>query len=409
MAFPAACAVLALHVLDDGILQPEPGTAAGDHIVSVLVPLALLTAAALRFPRLRAGARGGLAIALGALAAVGAGIALADVADRGATGDDWTGLLLVPAAVALVGLGAAELWCSRRTTGPLGRRLARRAGLLMLGVLGAYIILVPLGVAIFATHRPRGNDVAVELGRPYADVRIPTSDGLRLAGRYIASRNGAAVIVIPGTPSRAPHARMLARHGYGVLMLEPRGYGDSEGDPNAFGWRFGRDVDAATAFLDRRRDVRHGRIGGLGLSVGGEILLEAAARNYGLKAVVADGAGERLVRETLQGGSRMLPAVPSMAVETAAVTVLGDATPPPAIEDVIGRIAPRAVLLVYGEHDQPGARELAPQFFAAARPPKTIWRVPDAGHTGGLSAQPDAYERHVVGFLNRMLLSTPRH
>jgi hypothetical protein len=37
-----AIGVIALHVIDDHCLQPEPGTAAGDHLVSGLVPLAVL-------------------------------------------------------------------------------------------------------------------------------------------------------------------------------------------------------------------------------------------------------------------------------------------------------------------------------------------------------------------------------
>ena len=43
-----------------------------------------------------------------------------------------------------------------------------------------------------------------------------------------------------------------------------------------YGWSGDRDLLAATAFLQRQTDVHHGRIGGLGLSVGGEMLLQAA-------------------------------------------------------------------------------------------------------------------------------------
>ena len=35
--------VIALHVVDDSFLQPPPGTAARDHLLSGLVPLAVLT------------------------------------------------------------------------------------------------------------------------------------------------------------------------------------------------------------------------------------------------------------------------------------------------------------------------------------------------------------------------------
>ena len=78
----------------------------------------------------------------------------------------------------------------------------------------------------------------------------------------------------------------MARHGYGVLLLDMRGQGESEGDPNAFGWESSKDLDAAIAFLTRRPDIEDGRIGGLGLSVGGELMIETAASNPALGAVV---------------------------------------------------------------------------------------------------------------------------
>jgi hypothetical protein len=52
---------------------------------------------------------------------------------------------------------------------------------------------------------------------------------------------------------------MLVRHGYGVLLFDRRGGGDSDGDPNALGWDGDRDIKAGLAFLrDRgeRLDVR---------------------------------------------------------------------------------------------------------------------------------------------------------
>ena len=72
---------------------------------------------------------------------------------------------------------------------------------------------------------------------------------------------------------------MLVRHGYGVLLLDARGYDGSQGDPNLFGWDDAKDIDAAVAWLQRQPDVAGGRIGGIGFSVGGEMMLEAAASN----------------------------------------------------------------------------------------------------------------------------------
>jgi hypothetical protein len=42
MLFRLAIAVIALHVVDDNYVQPQPGTSAADHLISGLVPLAVL-------------------------------------------------------------------------------------------------------------------------------------------------------------------------------------------------------------------------------------------------------------------------------------------------------------------------------------------------------------------------------
>ena len=133
----------------------------------------------------------------------------------------------------------------------------------------------------------------------YEDVSFTTADGLRLEGWYVPSKNGADVIVYPGRKGPQTPARILARHGYGVLLFDRRGEGESEGDPNALGWAGTRDLDAAISYLQARPDVDDDRIGGLGLSVGGEVMLQEAAETDDLKAVVSEGAGIRSVREAV--------------------------------------------------------------------------------------------------------------
>lgn len=62
--FVLAATVIAIHVIDDSFLQPQPGTSAGDHVFSGLIPLALLALAGWAFPRVRSGAQGAIALTL---------------------------------------------------------------------------------------------------------------------------------------------------------------------------------------------------------------------------------------------------------------------------------------------------------------------------------------------------------
>ena len=282
LVFRAAIAAAALWVLDDAFWHREPGTSAGDHLASGLIPVALAALAALFYPRLRAGVRAATALTAGPLMIV-AGVvdgARHIAVDRLGV-DDVTAILCGLAGIVLVGLGMAVLWRSRRLDERPLRRYARRTLIAVVTALAGIFVVMPVAFAIVATHKARSPVPQAELGRPYVDVSLTTSDGLRLAGWYVPSRNGAAVIAFPGRAGPVRHARMLVRHGYGVLVLDRRGEGQSEGDFNARGWDGEPDLRAAVAYLRGRPDVEDDRVGGLGLSVGGELLLQTAAHDTG--------------------------------------------------------------------------------------------------------------------------------
>jgi len=398
----SAFAAIALHVLDDTVFQPEPGTSAADHLVSGLVPVALLVGAAVLYPRVRPGLRAVLAIVLGLLALpIGATEAIYYGPDEGLSGDDFTGLLAAAAGVVLVGLGIRTAWRSRKRGGSRAWRYGRRALIALTALLTASFVIFPLGLSYGFTHVARLKTPDGNLGAQYEPVSFRAHDGLRLDGWFVPSRNGATVIVYPGKRGTQNHARMLVRNGYGVLVFDRRGEGTSEGDPNALGWGFDQDLLGALAYLRSRDDVDPDRIGGLGLSVGGEALLDAAAETDDVKAVVSDGAGWRSVREDTIGLKfKDLPEMVLDAVSTAGMTVFSDRLPPPNLKTVAGRIeAP--VFLIYATHGAAG-EDNSPVYLDALRGPKQLWLI-DTSHTHGLSARPREYERRVVGFFDRTL------
>ena len=403
----AALGVVALHVVDDSFLQPQPGTSAGDHLVSGLVPLGILALAAWVYPRLRAGLRAVLALFFGIFGIV-TGVEAGYYATKGGpTGDDFTGLLAIAAGIALVVVAVVTLWRSRKTGGSRPWRYLRRALLGVGGLAVVYFLIFPLSVSYVLTHVARGFVPTPELGTTaYEEVSFMTSDGLELRGWYIPSKNRAAVIAFPGRSGPQRPARMLARHGYGVLLFDRRGEGESEGDPNVFGWKGDRDVRAAVEFLRDRPDVDPARIGGIGLSVGGEMMMEAAAESDGLAALVSEGAGIRSLRESLAvpGTRKRIEAALAHAIVTPAIAIFSNSTPPASLDDLAPRIAPTPVLFVYAVPGQGGEAELSELFYDAAREPKEIWLVPGAGHTGGIEARPAEYERRVVGFFDDALL-----
>jgi uncharacterized protein len=397
-----AFAVGAVHIVDDNFLQPQPGTSAGDHLVGGLIQTGLFVLFAWAYPRLRAGARATLALGVGVFMVVmGASEAGYYMRERGLSGDDYTGILMIPAGLLLIGIGFVTFWRSRKG-GSLVWRYARRV-LIALGLLlGAYFVIYPLGESYAITHAARAYVPEPQLGTAFQEVSFTTPDGLRLEGWYVPSKNGAAVISFPGRRGPQKPAKLLARHGYGVLLFDRRGEGESEGDPNLLGWEGTRDIEGAIAFLKARPEVEDERIGGLGLSVGGEMMLQEAAENDELKAVVSEGAGVRSAREAVHmDGAEKVMGSWVFGLVTVGSAVWTSNLPPRSLTDLSSEITQPALFI----HATPGqgGETLTKRYYEAAKGPKEYWAAP-GGHTGAIDAAPEEYERRVVRFFDRSLL-----
>jgi uncharacterized protein len=264
------------------------------RVARVLVVIAV-TGLAVWFTR-RAGraARGGIALVLGIVGtAVGAGVASAHLkAGLGAV-VAVAGIVLVTGLVLLI-WGAAMLV---RAMPGWWRLLAIPAALALL-----WFVVYPLTMVFFATNRPPGalgSATPARYGLAYQNVAFRTADGVRLSAWDIPARNGAAVLLLPGAGStRAAvlaQGAVLARAGYGALLLDGRGHGRSAGHAMDFGWWGGRDIAAAVSFLRRQPGVHAGKIALLGESMGGEQALAAMGTDPRIRAAVGEGVtGQQL-------------------------------------------------------------------------------------------------------------------
>jgi pimeloyl-ACP methyl ester carboxylesterase len=195
------------------------------------------------------------------------------------------------------------------------------------------------------------------------------------------------------------HAEMLVRHGYGVLVYDPRGSGDSEGTVNSYGWGWEKDAAAALDFLGARADVEPGRVGVLGLSTGADIAIDVAARRRDVKAVVADGAAaigypdiEAYTSDPLRRASMWLT---FKAIEV----IQGRSGPKEALADQIARSRAPHLIISAGEIE----KKWGELYDRAGGTRSELWYLPDAAHTAALKQYPEAYERRVVAFFDEHL------
>jgi len=311
--------------------------------------------------------------------------------------DDWSGLLLAAAGIALIALG---LWLALRGT-RLGTKLLAIPVVLVL-VQWYAIPVVTAGLATNTTH-PRVASAST-LGLPGArDVSLKALDGVRLSGWYVPSRNGAAVILMHGShgtrAATLPQLRLLVRAGYGVLALDARGHGGSEGQTNALGWNATADVAGALDFLRRMPGVNPDRIAALGLSMGAEQALRATAAGVPLAAVVADGAGASTTGDSRLAEPGALPQSVSW-VTMRAVELFSDEDEPPPLQRVLGSVHTPVLLIASGA---PHEYRIDRAYRDRIGRPAVLWHLADAGHTRTLATHPAAYRERVLGFLRESL------
>ena len=286
----AGLALVMLHLLDLSL------SGADTTVLSVLVILAAPAAWYAARGHVTRATRLALGVSVGLLT-IGFGVVshgLHAVADP-----DWrdlTGIGMIAGGLLLVAAGLTALAAPRRPPRrtALGWRAAHGLGWVVGAFVFAQLAFMPLGMGMLTTHAPRWAIPESKLSIPHEEVRIAMEDGRELSAWYVPSKNGANVLLSHGSGGSrgrvVRHIEMLARNGYGVLALDNPGNGESEGHSNGLGNNVQPAIDTALDYLAGRPGVDATRIAGVGTSLGGEVLLEAAARDPRLRAVVSDGA-----------------------------------------------------------------------------------------------------------------------
>lgn len=314
--------------------------------------------------------------------------------------------LTVGLGVALaVGGGVLAAWSAWRLLSGVRRRWWLLAVPWL--VVSAYLALWTVGQAVaasFPAHPPLGSRTPADLGLASRNVRLQTSDGVTLAAWWVPSRNRAAVVVSHGAGSTRTavldEAAVLAEEGYGVLLFDARGHGESGGRGMDFGWYGELDTAAAVDFLSAQPEIEH--IGLLGLSMGGESAIGAAGADPRVEAVVAEGATSRVAEDKAYLDEYGVRGRIQQGVDRVTFGLAGLLTPAPSPKPLAEsvRAASATPFLLVTAGDVETERLAADHLREAAPDAVTVWTVPGAGHVQGLQTDPDAWARQVLGFLD---------
>jgi uncharacterized protein len=266
--------------------------------------------------------------------------------------------------------------------------------------------LSPAHVAM-ANERVRG------LGAVLTDVQITSQEGLALRGWFVrpAQSNGATVLLLHGlTDNRlgvGGYAELFLKHGYSVLLADSRTHGESDGTIATYGLLEGDDVRRWVDWLETTQKPKC--VYGFGTSMGAGILLQSLKTEKRFCAVAAespfadfreavyDRIGERFHTGPWLGKTLLRPTV-EVGLLYAHVRYGLDFTQSSPRDAVAGSSVP--VLLIHGQEDSVLRVENS-EMIQRASPRTVLWEVPGAEHCGAWSADPQRFEREVLGFIAR--------
>jgi fermentation-respiration switch protein FrsA (DUF1100 family) len=127
-----------------------------------------------------------------------------------------------------------------------------------------------------------------DIGAEYRDVWIRTTDGVKVHGWYVPGESDRVLMFFHGNAGNISHRLESIRHflqlGLSVLIIDYRGYGQSEGRTTEQG--IYRDAEAAWQYLTETNKIPESRIIVFGRSMGASAAAYLAARHCPLALIV---------------------------------------------------------------------------------------------------------------------------
>ena len=239
-------------------------------------------------------------------------------------------------------------------------------------------------------------DLPTKYGVAYENVTFPSEDKTKLHGWFLKPERetlvrGTVVFHHGNAGSigyHLPFVVWLVREGYQVLLYDYRGYGKSEGTIARKG--LVEDTRAAIVYVRTRKDVDVQKIISYGHSLGGAKSLAGLGEKMvsGVKGVIC-----------FAGFASYQDMARRFAGQTGANLVTDDHSP----RDVVAQISPVPLLIVHGRADRTVPLEQGELLYKKAKEPKTIFRVPEGGHTRALWMNDGEYRKRVLAWMNEIL------
>jgi fermentation-respiration switch protein FrsA (DUF1100 family) len=250
------------------------------------------------------------------------------------------------------------------------------------------------------------------VGAPPPDLQVqaisfPTAAGDVVSGWISRGTEGrGAILLLHGVRSdrrsMLGRARVLARRGYSLVLIDLPAHGESTGERITFGLREGDGVRAALELM--RRELPDERTGVIGVSLGAAAMVLSRASPppdavvlESMYPTIEEAVTDRLTMRLGPLGNAVAPLL--LLQLPLRLGVSADRLRPIAALPALG--AP--VLIAAGTRDEHTTIAETERIFGAAADPKELWMVEGAAHGDLHAYDATAYEARVLPFLARYL------
>jgi fermentation-respiration switch protein FrsA (DUF1100 family) len=282
------------------------------------------------------------------------------------------------------------------------------------GVVAMEWALHPWQRALTPEHETQARAVAAHNHAVLSEVTVTASDGAILRAWSIRPSlgNGDAVILLHGVADNRMgmigYADLLLHHGYAVLLPDARRHGGSGGELATYGVMEADDIRRWYDWIEQAERPRC--IDGLGNSMGAALLLESLRTTPGFCAVVVESpfanfreASYDRLAERLYAGAWLGRTLLRPVVETGFLYArwkygldMEQVSPENAVA-----ASSVPVLLIHGLKDTnlpPRHSEMIVARSSSRKPAIVLWEPVGARHTGAAAAEPQEYERRLIGW-----------
>lgn len=259
-------------------------------------------------------------------------------------------------------------------------------------VIGLYLLLLAL-IYFFQTRLvyvpwPVIENTPAELGLLYEPVRLQTSDDLTITGWWVPSAEPrGTVLFLHGNAgnisSRLDQVEFLNSLRLNILVIDYRGYGESEGQPSEAGTY--RDAEAAWVYLTETRSLPAEEIVIFGRSLGGGVATWLAWK-YPPRALILESTFASLT-DVAAHHYPFFPVRRLIQIHYPSIERIPDIRVP--------------LLIIHSPDDTLIPVENGHRLYAAANEPKQFVEI-TGGHADGYRIAADVYQTAVAAFFDEV-------